>query len=164
MDLLGTQHEGINNNSPAQSSTKAQQTTISHLSGFLSDKESRKLQLDTLPIEIIHRIASEGSCKAVLAFRSVCHALHHACSAVVIMKRILDRSSIQSPDYAQHSRPAWYYGVLSLESPFLTWARYALAHEEMEGFIKDAETRHGNRQLREINMASWLPQLLALHC
>jgi hypothetical protein len=126
--------------------------------------KSRTLKLDTLPLEIIRQIASHTGCKAVVALQKACRVLHHACTDVFVMKQILDRCSIESSDSAQHSSLAWYSGALSLRTPFSSWARYALAHEEMERLIKDLEDEQAKGQLRQRRIASWLPQLLALHC
>jgi hypothetical protein len=158
------QREDVNDQVLLQPVAEAQQSTKVHSPDFPSRDGSNTLKLETLPIEIIRHIASHSSCKAVLALRRVCRVLHHTCSDIFIMKNILDRSSIRSPDDAPPSRPAWYDGSLSITSPLSSWARYALAHERMEKLIKDVEVKQIESQLRWISIASWLPQLLALQC
>jgi hypothetical protein len=158
------QHEDSNNQILIQSVAKTQQTKNIYSQDLPNRDGSGTLKLETLPLEIIRHLASHSSCKAVLALRRVCRLLHHTCSGIFIMKNILDRSSTRSLDSAQHSRPAWYDGALSSISPFSSWARYALAHENMEKLIKDVEAKHVKGQLRWTSIASWLPQLLALQC
>jgi hypothetical protein len=143
---------------------EAQRPTTVQSSDSHSCNGSSTLQLDMLPLEIIRRIASHASCKVILALQRVCRVLHHACSDIFIMKHILDRSSIQTRDSARVSRPAWYSRVLSHETPFPSWAWYALAHEEMEQLITNVEECCWNIRLRQRRIISWLPQLLALHC
>jgi hypothetical protein len=174
---------------PVQPFAAAQQPTPIQAPNSPRRNVRRALRLDKLPLEIIQRIASYTSCKAILALQLVCRVLYHACSDVFIMKHFLERSLVRSPIYAQHPKPAWYDSVLSLESPFLNWARYALAQEEMAEFIKDLEAKRLTRakmyfsrkikgllriilghstsrkvQPRHRRMVSWVPQILALHC
>jgi hypothetical protein len=157
----GVQHEDVNNHLSFRSAADAHQPPVIQLPDWSSREESSILQLDALPVEILRRIASHATCKAVLALQRVCRVLYYACSDVFIMKHILERSSIRSLDASQPSRPAWYDSVLSLKAPLSSWSRYALAHEEMEELITDLEEEVQPRQMR---IASWLPQLLALHC
>jgi hypothetical protein len=158
------QDEAIDSRLPLQPFAAAQQPTTVPSLNSTSRSESRQLYLDTLPLEIIRRIASHATCKGALALQLVCRDLYHACSDVFIMKHILDRSSTWNLFRAQYLRPVWYDGVLSIKSPFLSWARYVLAHEEMEQLLKDVEAKQVEGQFRQRRIASWLPQLLALHC
>jgi hypothetical protein len=161
-----TQNQDMNKLKSVQASAEATHpTTIQSPDSPSCTESSTFLRLDTLPLEIIQRIATEGSCKEVIALRRVCRALHHACSDVIIMKRILDQSYIRSSASAQSSRSAWYDGALSLETPFSSWARYALAHEQFEQLLTtDVGFKHGEGHLTERQTASWMPQLLALRC
>ena len=149
--------EGVSSHLSVQSCVGAQQLTT--FQSLIRD-ENRTSHLDKLPLEIIQRIASHGSCKAVLALQRVCRVLYHACSAVSIVKHILERSSIQASDCAASSSSAWYDIVLSLRDPLSSWTRYAVANEKFEYFISSREAD----RLRQSQFASWLPQLLASHC
>ena len=107
-------------------------------------------RLDALPVEILHRIASLGTCEAALALSRVNKALYLACNDCLVYKAILDnRNGTGGPKW-QHCLP------LSMQSPISSWARYALAES------KAAQYHTMSLNLRDC--VSWLPQLLAYHC
>jgi hypothetical protein len=146
---VSNQYGSGNKNLPTQPFTKVQHPMPVQSVNSSSCIESTTRQLDKLPLEIIQRIVSHISCMDVLALRLVCSHLYHACSYMFVLKTILDRSSIQT-SYSAHSLgPAWYNAVLSPVTPFSSWVRYALAHEEVERLIKDLGTKHGEVQLKD---------------
>ena len=138
----------------------SQQPTTFQLSNSLIRSENYTLHLDKLPLEVLRRIISYGSCKAILVLRCVCRVLYRACSDIYIVKHILERGSIQASDSAESSSLAWYDSVLSPRVPFSSWMRYALAHEHVEQFIESLK----GTGLKQRRFLRCLPQLLALHC
>lgn len=107
-------------------------------------------KLDALPVEILQLIASVGACEAALALCRVNRALRLACNDRLVYKAILDnRNGAGSPKW-QHCLP------LSMQSPTLSWARYALADS------KAAQYHTMSLDLKDC--VSWLPQLMACHC
>ncbi|CAD6574884.1 MAG: hypothetical protein ASARMPRED_006960 [Alectoria sarmentosa] len=106
-------------------------------------------KLDGLPVEILGRIASIGTCEAALALSKVNRILHTACNDRLVYKAILDNRNGNGGQEWQHRIP------LSMESPVSSWARYALADSRAaQDYTVSLEPR---------TFASWAPQLMAYH-
>lgn len=86
-------------------------------------------KLDTLPVEIIHRIAVSGACEATIALLRINRALRTACN-----DRALFRAIIDDANSTTHGRTQWRSGILSNDSPVGTWVRYALANAKASSY------------------------------
>ena len=87
---------------------------------------SKPLKLDSLPVEIIRRIAAFGPCESALALLKVNRVLYQACNDRLVFKSIIDNGNGPSREM-----PVWQCTALSLQSPISYWARYALADSKL---------------------------------
>jgi len=124
--------------------------------------ESRKL--DTLPVEIIRRIAAHGPCQSALALLKVNRALHHSCNDQLVFKSIINNGNGPSREM-----PAWYCTALTLRSPVSSWARYALADSILAHMPISSAGHNGDEHAQEVYWSNdnflkkGAPQLMALH-
>ena len=109
-----------------------------------------RFEFDDLPVEIIQRIASHGSCESALALARVSRTLHRACNDRQVFKAILRNRN-------GYGGPSWDNVPLSNDSSTLSWARYALADSIAgEWAAKDS----ADRDEVPPSFAAWLPQLM----
>jgi hypothetical protein len=124
--------------------------------------ESRKL--DTLPVEIIRRIAAHGPCQSALALLKVNRALHYACNDQLVVKSIINNGNGPSREM-----PVWHCTALTLQSPISSWARYALADSILAHMSIPFAGQNGDEHAQEIYwindyfLKKGAPQLMALH-
>ena len=124
-----------------------------------------------LPPELIHRIASFGTCSSALNLRLVCRAFYQICDS-----RCLFRGFIHDGNglVLEPSGPRWMYreDVLSMQQPAHVWARYALADEKARKMLMHPVYVSEPTALVWITkkvqvlpkaLESWMPQLCALH-
>jgi len=106
---------------------------------------SSSLKLDSLPIEILRRIATFSPCEAILALMEVSRILHRSCNDRLVFKSIID--------YHNKRRSLKLQGPkLTIESPTSSWARYALADSKAIKLPTDPLID---------KFVSWAPQLAA---
>lgn len=97
-------------------------------------------KLDSLPVEILQRIASYGPCESALALLRVSKAFHGACNNRHVFKSILI-------DCNGFGGPPWRSIPLSAESPTSSWARYAFADSKAKQLLTNQPLyRHGDSE------------------
>ncbi|MCJ1385650.1 hypothetical protein MMC17_008773 [Xylographa soralifera] len=131
--------------------------------------------LAQLSPELLHRIASLGTCSSALNLRLVCRAFHRICDSRILYQEIIHNGNgLSVPDPSSSSSPRWVYSdlVLSLHQPAHVWARYALADEKARELSRrrvHAVSPTGlvgvsrREQVLPRRLESWMPQLCALH-
>lgn len=101
-------------------------------------------KLDTLPAEILERIASDTSCQDVLALSKVNRTLNRVCYSVHVFKSMIEGSN-------GYGDANWQcYGLTNADGT-AAWARYALA----DSMARAKQRRKG--------IAMYEPQLMAFH-
>ena len=116
---------------------------------FCCNMTSEPSKLDTLPFDILYRIASVGDCDAALSLSMVNKALRAACNNHLVHKAIREKFDGTPDSKWQHHLP------LSKESPVSSWARYALADSKA--------AQHQTSSIKTEVLMSWAPQLMAHH-
>jgi hypothetical protein len=107
--------------------------------------------LDTLPIEIIHRIASCGPFRSAIALLQVSRAPYSACNDWTIFQTVIKNN-------AHHFDLCAKWDPTSLlERDSSVWSRYAYADS------KAVQCVHLSHQFTATQLNKWLPHLMALH-
>lgn len=106
--------------------------------------DAASFKLDTLPAEILERIASDTSCQDVLALSKVNRTFNRVCYSVHVFKSMIEVGN-------GYGDANWQCYALTNDDSTATWARYALVDS-----IARAERRRKG-------MAMYEPQLMASH-
>lgn len=114
-----------------------------------------QLQLDTLPVEVVRRIAARVPCNDVLNLMQVNHKLRNACNDWTVFQYLIQYNS-----NGVVNRPDWSPSFLSPQSNADTWAGYALAELKIGEYLQQAEQP---MDLPEIYIAHYAPQLVIAH-
>jgi hypothetical protein len=131
------------------------------------------IPLDSLPREILARIACSGPAESVLALAKTCRALYHACYDALVFKAVIE-----------YQRPLWNESKM-LDIPTLSryigpkdtqaWARFAVADQRAMEFRDKIGPSNGtqvmsseyielcNTYVRE-DFESWVPHLFVARC
>jgi hypothetical protein len=127
------------------------------------------LKLDSLPTELIQRIALFSSCEDVLALLKVNRRLHEACSHHSVFRAILENGQ------SQQVKDPWDLTFLTGNMSASDWARFALADARAWGWPKTQKSLFPEFGLDKYNksqktletlhrgLVHWAPQLAALH-
>jgi len=102
------------------------------------------LRLDTLPAEILHRIASDGSCEDVLTLSRVNRTLNRFCYSLHVFRSVIKNQNA-------YGGAEWQGCPLTSTDNTASWARYALADSK-------ARANEGWK-----GTARYEPQLMASH-
>jgi len=159
---LGTHYE----RRPSSSHCVEQSNKIRncHVSSYAAKAMSSvPLKLDTLPAEIIKRIASWAPCESVLALLRVNRRLYRECNDHVVFKNvIMNRSGIGS-------EPVWDISFLSGNTSASDCARFALADAlawklvARCRFEESEDNSNRDSDHEKLGVSLWGPQLVALH-
>jgi hypothetical protein len=109
--------------------------------------------LDTLPVEIIQRIAAFGPCESTLTLLKVNRKIHVACNNSFVFRSIIESGNDSSTDL-----PIWRCVPLSLDIPASSWARYALADSKAAQLSKSNNIYWDET----LGFVRWGPHLIAL--
>ena len=124
--------------------------------------DSFSIMLDSLPVEIVRRIAVVGPFESTLALRKVNHALRRACTDRLVFRGIIDTGNGSSVDM-----PIWQSYPLTLQSPILSWEQYALADSKARQVFSNQNVNEPaalmTNSQKFVNWAIWAPQLIASH-
>jgi hypothetical protein len=127
----------------------------------LSSSQAR-CRLDTLPVEIIQRIASCGPCESALALGKVCSTLHRACNNRFVFKSIIDNGNGRS-----FENDDWQCTAVTSQCSTSECARWALADSQARQLV---ELLEGNARWSVTfddfwldEYTTWAPQIMALH-
>ncbi len=123
---------------------------------------SSPIQLDSIPVEIIQRIASFSPCESVLALLRVNRRLYKACNDDAVFKAVIRNGN------GQNIIQPWDSDLLSQTASRSGWARFALADSRARRWIAPAQSggQNGDRgspeDTRIGDIWRWAPQLVAL--
>ena len=106
-------------------------------------------QFDTLPVEIIRRIASNGPCRSALSLLRTSRRLHAAVDDLTVFQAIITNDANGS-----QKRLAWELPTFEQKSNKDLFARYALADQMSVEFMDSSG---------DVNLSRWAPQLMAMH-
>lgn len=120
-------------------------------------------KLDTLPSEIIKRIAACSPFESVLALLKTNRRLHQECNDHLVFKDIIENGN------GLNTMPLWDISFLSGNTSASECAHFAFADSMARKFV--ASVRHENKtedpnsntQGDAYRMMHWAPQLVALH-
>jgi hypothetical protein len=127
------------------------------------------LKLDSLPTELIQRIALFSSCEDVVALVKVNRRLHEACSHHSVFRAILENGQ------SQQVQGPWDLTFLTGNTSASDWARFALADARAWSWLKiqkslflefNLDTYNKSQKTLEAlhrELVHWAPQLAALH-
>jgi hypothetical protein len=127
------------------------------------------LKLDSLPTELVQRIAIFSSCEDVLALLKVNRRLYEACSHHSVFRAILENGQ------SQQVEDPWDLTFLVGNMSASDWARFALADARAWSWLESQKSlfpefdldRYDKSQkaLEALHreLAHWAPQLAALH-
>jgi hypothetical protein len=108
-------------------------------------------RLDSLPMEIIRRVASHGPFTSTISLLQVNRALYHACNDWTVFQGIIANNANDSS-----RRPTWDLTSL-IQSEKSFWARYAYAD------FKAAHFLHSPDDFSPSQLTTWAPLLMAMH-
>ena len=126
------------------------------LHGLIMHTTSR---LEELPAEILQRILALGNCENALAFLRTNRSLRLIANDRQVFKSIID---IRNGYRGQR----WTRLPLTLESPIIDWARYALADSKVRSLpLQPSNDLHpnGHPNLTTSDTSRWLPHLILSH-
>ena len=112
-----------------------------------------QLRLDELPLEKIHRIAAEGSCRSALSLAEANRKCRSICYDPLLFRKIVEKGNGKS----SADSPAWWDRANAMDpNNTRLAAKWAFADELASEAIKDAGSRYAssNRTL------DWLIPLL----
>jgi hypothetical protein len=115
---------------------------------------SSSLTLDTLPVEVIQRIAGCSTAESVLNLLKVNRKLHSACDDDLVFKAVI-RNGNGHPT-------ATPWNINSFSHTQTGWARLAIADSRARAWPSSKEEIYSD-QLSIKNISKWAPQLIALH-
>ncbi len=104
------------------------------------------LKLDTLPAEILQRIASGGSCEDVLTLSRVNRTLNRVCYSLHVFRSLIKNLN-------GYGGAEWHHCPLASADSTAAWARYALA---------DSKARASKKRFAK-GSVSYGPQLVISH-
>jgi len=113
--------------------------------------DAMPLKLDSLPVEIIQRIASNGPSESALTLSRTNRCLSRACNDRQVFKSILrNRNGFGGPN--------WIPVPLSSDAPTSSWARYALA-DSRAGQWAAGDWEY--QAALPVDFLVWAPQLMS---
>lgn len=108
--------------------------------------ETASRKLDTLPAEILQRIASGGSCEDVLTLSRVNRTLNRVCYSLHVFRSVIQKLN-------GYGGAEWHHCPLTSADSTAAWARYALA---------DSKARASKKWFSK-GSVSYGPQLMVSH-
>jgi hypothetical protein len=108
-------------------------------------------RLDSLPVEVIHRIASHGPFTSTISLLQVNRTLCYACNDWTVFQGIIANNANDTS-----RRPTWDLTPL-IQSEKSFWARYAYADLKAAQFLQSPD------RFLPSQLTKWAPLLMAMH-